>query len=389
MPPRYILLFSTILASIVGGVTVALGLMTTPIGILFAENGLVLFTLGTLASFVVCSFIASFTLLACSEIFFVAMGHDRQDSLNYLSSAIFLGRAGDLKIIDKGEVRTIPQRGISPGRRGFVIISHGNAVVFEKFGQVTRVGSKGWLKTKPFELIHAIVDLSLQQRQKQVTFFTKDGIPLQIEVRVYFQIHSGGHKPTSGDMYPFLEQAVLNAVYAVPNWQEYTIETAIALLRSMMAGRYLYEIYDPLKKLTSEDKPMTQLNVLRDELQTSLERVAFNWGVRIHNVEIDVKPPKEIEDQAMAFEKTRMEQQVEIENARTENIRIKEFMSQTGGTVEDYTLLRLSERMGESTAIPPPLEQMMSDAFERASLRTSRRQERKLIPIPPVSDIEK
>ena len=222
------------------------------------------------------------------------------------------------------------------------------------------------------------MDLSLQQKQRLVTLFTKDGIPLQTEVRVYFQVHPGGHKPTSGDMFPFLEQAVMNAVYSVSDWKEHTLQAVIGSLRPMIAGRYLYEIYDPLKKWTPEkEKPSTEVQVIRDELLDCINQMAFDWGVRISNLEIDIKPPSEIEDQALAFERTRMEQQIQIENARAENTRIKEFMADTGGTVEDYALLHLCENYAGTGAIPPSLDQLLSDAFERASVRTSRKKEKK------------
>lgn len=379
MTTRFPLIIGALAMAVFGGVLSGFGLNSTPIGNLVQGNIPVLFTAGAVIGVSAWASITLAALSVCSEIVFVAMGDTRVDSLNYLLSALVVGTAGDLKIVDKGDIVTIKQRGpfASLSSPGYVIIRHGSAVVFEQYGKPSRVGFKGLVKTKPLELVRATVDLGLQQRRKQISLFTKDGVPLQAEVRADFQIHTGGRKPTPGDMYPVLEQAVLNAVYAVPDWREYTIETAVSLLRSMIAGCYLYEIYDPLKKLASmNDKPNTELKVFKDELKNSLDQVTFNWGIKIHNLEIEIKPPREIEDQALAFEKTRMEQQIAIENARTENARIREFMDQTGGTVEDYALLRLGERIGHGTPIPPSLEQILSDALERATFRASRRQER-------------
>jgi hypothetical protein len=249
-------------------------------------------------------------------------------------------------------------------------------VVFEQYGRPSRVGLKGLVKTKPLETIRAVVDLSLQQKQKQVSLFTKDGIQLLTEIRVFFQIHAGGHKATSGDMFPVIEQAVMNAVYAVPDWREYTIETVVAAFRSMIAERYLHEIYDPMKQLTPENgKPKTELRMLRDALLASLEQETFKWGVKIQNLIIEIKPPKGIEDQALAFEKARMDQQIAIENARTENARIKQFMDETGGSVEDYALLQFSENVGGTGSVPVAFDQLLSDAFARANLRTAYRRQ--------------
>lgn len=379
MRARLALVISAVAMILLGGVLIGLlGLRATPIRDLVQDNNPVLFALGGVtggAAWAFCIFVAFYL---CSEMIFVAPGNDRLDSLNYLLSALLMGTAGDLKIVDKGEVRTFKQRGLfaSFSTPGYVIVNHGNAVVFERNGKPSRVGYRGFAKTNPFETIHAVVDLALQQRQKQVVLSTKDGIPLQTEIRVHFQIHAGWHKATSGDMYPVLEQAVLNAVYTVPDWKEYTIETAVAMFRSIIAERYLHEIYDPLKRLTPENgKPKIELRALKNDLQTSLAQEAFGWGVKIQNIMIDVKPPKGIEEQALAFEKARMEQEVAVENANAETVRIKQFMAETGGTVADYALLNLCKNVGRTGSVPIALDQLLSDAFARANLRTAYRQQ--------------
>ena len=379
MGAKFLLLFSALIMIVLGGVLIGvLGLGATPIGPWVGGSVLVLFTLGALIGFTAWAFVTFTTLSLCSEIMFVTMEHERVDRTNYLLSALLIGNAGDLKIVDRGEVHTYKQRGpfSTFSTPGFVVIYHGNAVVFEQYGRPSRVGLKGLVKTKPLETIRAVVDLSLQQKQKQVSLFTKDGIQLLTEIRVFFQIHAGGHKATSGDMFPVIEQAVMNAVYAVPDWREYTIETVVAAFRSMIAERYLHEIYDPMKQLTPENgKPKTELRMLRDALLASLEQETFKWGVKIQNLIIEIKPPKGIEDQALAFEKARMDQQIAIENARTENARIKQFMDETGGSVEDYALLQFSENVGGTGSVPVAFDQLLSDAFARANLRAAYRRQ--------------
>ena len=379
MPTRIMLLASAVIMTILGGVLIGSGLNTTPIGTIVGSNAIVLFLVGASIGIAAWAFISVVTLSLCSELLFVTMQGEHVDSLGYLLSALLIGNAGALKIVEKGEVKTFMEGGpfASFSTPGYVVIYHGNAVVFEQYGKPSRVGLKGLVKTKSLETIRTVLDLSLQQRKKQVTLFTKDGIPLQTEIHIFFQIHPGGHKPTVGDMYPVLEQAVLNATYTVADWREYTVERAVAAFRSMITERYLQEIYDPMKQLTPEnDRPKTGLRMLRNDLQACLDQETFTWGVKIQNLIIDVKPPREIEDQALAYEKTRMEQQIAIENARTENMRIKEFMDQTGGSVTDYALIHFCENVGEGASVPFSVDQMLSDAFQRATLRTSRRQER-------------
>jgi len=379
MPAKFLLFVSAIMMIALGGVLIGvLGLKATPVNLWVNGNVPILFALGALTGFVAWASIVFATLSLCSELMFVTMGKERIDRISYLLSALLIGNAGDLKIVERGEVVTYKQRG--PFARfstpGYVIIYHGNAVIFEQYGKPSRVGLKGLVKTKPFETIRAAVDLSLQQRQKQVALFTKDGFPLLTEIRILFQIHGGGRSSTVGDMYPVLEQAVLNAVYVVPFWKEYTIETAIGMFRLIIAERYLHEIYDPQKQLTiADDKPKIELRTLRDELLASLDRESFKWGVKIQNLFIEVKPPKGIEDQALAFERARMEQQIAIEGARAENARIRQFMDETGGSVEDYALLQFSENIGGTGSVPVAFDQLLSDAFARANLRTAHRQQ--------------
>ena len=304
----------------------------------------------------------------CSEIIFVSHGGDRWGSFAYLVSSLLLERAGALEIVDRGEVITIKSRGLlAPFKAiGYVIIYHGNAVVFERFGRLSQVAGPGLVVKRSFETIRAVVDLSMQVEERRQTLVTRDGIPLTTYVKILFQIDFGGRAPMPDDMFPFSEPAVLNAVYLVPDWKVYTIEAALALLRDMIYRCYVNEIYGPLKqgsrrKAGSE----THAQLLQDKLQTSLSATAIAWGVKIHRVELGIAAPREIEEQALEFEKARKEEELEYQRSRAENRRIQEFVSKTGGNVTDYAMLRYLEKVGEAGIIPPSLERMFLEAIQR------------------------
>lgn len=386
MSSRLILAISFTLTTVLGGLLAGLGLQSTPIGSLLQNNLVVLAIVGTLLVLVAQLAITYAILTIFSELVLIPMGNERVNSLVYLLSTLLMGRAGDMKIIDKGEVIEIKKSGGLFSRdAGLVVINHGNAVVFERFGKISKVALKGLVQTLPFETIRTAVDLTLQHRQKEIALFTKDGFPLQTVVRVDFQIHPGGRKPTAADMYPVLEQAVLNAVYVVPDWKEYTIESAVALLRPVIASRSLYEIYDIREKARSKNNETTELRVIKEQLQNSLDQAAFAWGVKVQNLDIAIKPPKEIEDQALEFEKSQLEEELELEKARAETRRIKEFMSKTGGTIADYALLQFFEKIGEMGTMPASLDQLLIDALERATLRAAQRQQKQADQAPPPS----
>ncbi len=313
-------------------------------------------------------------LFLCSEIIFVTDGGDRWGSFIYLINSMLFERAGDFQIVEKGEVRTIKPRGIfAPFKAiGYVFVNHGNAVVLERFGQCSRVLPRGFFVRRPFEVIRAAVDLRRQIENRTETFYTKDGIPLTVNVGVAFQIDTGEGAPTSGDMFPFSEQAVLKAVYVVPDWKAHTIGSAISLLRGMISSSYMDEIYDPLKRRKGVD---THIHLFEERLQEVLSQAASTWGVKIHGVKLHVEAPEEIEEQALAFEKARREEQIELQKARAENRRIKEFVARTGGSVTDYAILRYLEKIGEAGIVPPTLERMILDAIQKGTIGPSAKKE--------------
>jgi len=366
---RAILLVTLLLSFAIGGF-VGRARGPEPAEITIAEEVAFFVIGGTIGLMAWLSVVLS-TFFLCSEIIFVSHGGDRWESFAYLVTSLLLERAGALEIVRGGEVTTIKRRGVlAPFRStGYTIIYNGNAVVFERFGRPSRVAPPSFVRKRPFEVIRAVVDLTMQIENRTETFFTKDGIPLTIEVRVCFQIDSGGHLPTAKDMYPFSEEAVLHAVYVVPDWKAYTMETSLALLRDMVCRYYLGEIYDPLKKLSSRPGVDTRVHRLRVKLQDSLSAITPAWGVKIHKVELDIAAPKEIEEQALALEKAIREEQIEHQKAEAENERIKEFISRTGGDVTDYALLRYLERIGVSGILPPSLDRMLLEAMEKGTSR--------------------
>ena len=304
----------------------------------------------------------------CSEIIFASHGGDRWESFAYLVNSLLLERAGALEIVGRGEVITIKSGGLLAPFKvvGYVIIYHGNAVIFERFGRPSQVAGPGLVVKRSFETIRAVVDLSMHVEERRQTLVTRDGIPLTTHVKVLFQIDSGSRPPTRDNMFPFSETAVFNAVYHVPDWKSYTIEAAVALLRDMICTCHLDEIYDPVKRGSRRRAGSeTHAQLLQDKLQASLSATVIAWGVRIHRVELGIEAPQEIEEQALAFEKARKEDELEYQRSKAENKRIKDFVSQTKGSVTDYAMLRYLEKIGEAGLIPPSLERMFLETIQR------------------------
>ena len=365
------LLGSALLATILGGLLIGFLLKPTYLGILSSSGVPVAFATGMLLGIIFWLFVSLTTLAVFADTVNALVGGERTRILGYLLGSL-VGIDGELKRVNNGQITTLRKKGFfaSFSTPMQVIIEHGNAVIFERFSKFTRVEPKGFVKTRSLEQIYTILDLKLKHKHQALTLYTKDGIPLQINIGIYFQIHPDGHKPLPSDMYPFSKQAAINAAYAVPDWQEYTMEMSIASLRTIISSRYLYEIYDPLKQLSTETSTeQTEIKSLKDQLQTTLDNMSFDWGVKVTNTDVEVDPPKEIEDQALAFEKARLDQQTQVLIARTENAKIKEFMAETGGTVNDYAILRFCEKLGENGVVPTALEQLLDDSLNKQTSR--------------------
>jgi len=362
---RAILLVTLILAFVIGGFVGKARGTKPPEVTKIAE--IAFFVAGGMMALVSWLSVVLSVFFLCSEIILVSHGGDRWESFAYLVNSLLLARAGALEIVNRGELMTIRSRGLlAPFKAvGYVIIYHGNAVVFERFGRPSQVAGPGLVVKKPFETIQAVVDLRMQVEERTQTCCTRDGIPLNTHVKVFFQIDPGKRPPTRDNMYPFSEPAVFNAVYLVPDWKAHTIETALALLRDMICKCYLDEIYDSLKKDSDEVSPETHAQLLQDKLQIALSDTVTAWGVRIHQVELGIEAPQEIKEQALAFEKTRKEEELEYQRSKAENKRIKDFVSQTEGSVTDYAMLRYLEKVGEARLIPPSLERLFLEALQR------------------------
>ena len=74
------------------------------------------------------------------------------------------------------------------GGPGNVTIFNDSAVFLERFGRFARVSGPGRIFLRRFERIHAVLDLRPQERGSTAKAVTKDGIPVQAEVQVRFQL---------------------------------------------------------------------------------------------------------------------------------------------------------------------------------------------------------
>ena len=74
------------------------------------------------------------------------------------------------------------------GGPGVVTVFNDSAVVLEQYGRHVRVAGPGTVFLRRFERIHEVLDLRPHERTTEVRALTKEGIPVQTEVQVRFQL---------------------------------------------------------------------------------------------------------------------------------------------------------------------------------------------------------
>jgi len=100
------------------------------------------------------------------------------------------------------------------GGPGNVTIFNDSAVFLERFGRFTRVAGPGKVFLRRFERIREVMDLRPQERNSVAKAVTKDGIPVDAEVQVRFQLARPPASlvaPTPDVPHPVYEWALVRA----------------------------------------------------------------------------------------------------------------------------------------------------------------------------------
>lgn len=163
-------------------------------------------------------------------------------------------------VVADGEIRKGDRDKFLANRRlggpGALIVQNNNAVVLERFGQITRVEGPGRVFLHRFERIRRIIDLRPQRRTVQAKVFTKDGLAVKAEITVRFKIKCD-QEATLNVPYPIdrrtLETAaradswrVLVGISEGPmGWIDTVMGNVESTLRGIIATRTLDQVYAP------------------------------------------------------------------------------------------------------------------------------------------------
>lgn len=249
-----------------------------------------------------------------------------------------------------------PQKIGGPG--GLVIFQY-NGVVLEQAGRLTRVAvGPQFLKLEPFEKAWTVIDLRPQRWVFPVSAITKDGIPIEYDADIQFQV---------GDSKDEAEAALQAAIFkaATCTWireasrtepdrlmtwpKRVVIGDTEGTLRSILARFTLDELIDPTKR-----------QLVRDQLEESLRGSVPRFGVKILNVALlNLKLQGQVVDswlEAWRAERIRVMQTEIAEGAMARTLALERARADVRRTILEKTVETFNEiaaRYGE--AVPEQL----------------------------------
>ena len=211
-----------------------------------------------------------------------------------------------IQIIGKGGTMIYarpPSKSIRMLGPGMIIVDSGNALVLENTGKITRIVGPGFVRTEPYEVISAIVDLTLQQRrlESSAEMLTRDGIPLQVTCTILFRILGDEAALLEKAEYRIDERAIRRAVLRAADWKEQTELVARAVLRDSIAGRVLDQIvYNP--RQGDGTGPLAPRTQFQEAVRQEIDRQSRAWGVEMVRVTLDeIRIPDRVKERLLDY----------------------------------------------------------------------------------------
>ncbi len=212
-------------------------------------------------------------------------------------------------VIREGKIAGPDRAAARIGGPGYAVILEDSAAVFERYGRITRVLGPGYYWLDPYERPRGAVDLRPQTRRIQVRGFTRDGIPVQGEVEIEFQLHQItriGPEKAPGErrsrrfrsFYTFSWGGTLKAVHHVPVREgspmtpgEVVGEEVAYQFQKVVEAHNLNELlacYPEAapgegKGLVSRDA----MRILETELFNALRAALKRWGYQVNRLQIN------------------------------------------------------------------------------------------------------
>ena len=265
------------------------------------------------------------------------------------------------------------------GGPGRVKIQQGDVILTERNGRFQRVLGAGTQLLERYEYVRSVLDLRPQERgDTRIRLTTKDGIELQTDVALTYQINRGAEPASEREPYPFDAEAIQNAGYAetvlvdghIAGWDTLPLRIVVRRLRQIVGRRTLDGLL-----FRQDNRPLEDIKRrLLQECRRDLDRAGIELlNIRLGRLEIpDAVIQQRIEHwqafwqewqrrreatgtaESLVFvEKARAEAKAEAIQRILEGMREAQQMLRTGGSRE-MVALRLVDAMERITRQSQP-----------------------------------
>ena len=208
------------------------------------------------------------------------------------------------------------------GGPGQLVVPAGEVAVTEVNGRYYRYLPAGKHNLKPFEYVHAILSLRLQERQvTAVPLVTKDAIEISADFIITYHIDTGGELPTRSQPYPFSPQAVEQAAYVGINyghnktftWLDIPVNTAKGKLTAIVSKYTLDELLHPQGATREPHYSVTQ------ELEREVRSAIHASGLELDSIRIGrMELPEEASQQYIDHWQADLDTQIQLALAEGE-----------------------------------------------------------------------
>jgi regulator of protease activity HflC (stomatin/prohibitin superfamily) len=266
-----------------------------------------------------------------------------------------------------------------------LVVNDGFAVYLEKGNRFSRVIGPGISYIEPAETIKAIVDLRPIMRKGVVRAWTKDGIHIQLDVRIECQIGHESKKENGSDnlVYPFYADDVKKAVERTAvrfdreknsltesNW----VDGVWGKVQGFLAGYISSHTVDELFLAEWGPSQMLSQNASRKVFQ-DLNRGLVDYGACISNLQItNFGIPEKVTDQRIQTWKAERQSMASITIGQTKAYEIREreearaeaereIIASIAKEMEQIDLDRLQETI--LLSLSGILDQSLSDPMTR------------------------
>ena len=257
------------------------------------------------------------------------------------------------------------------GGPGRVVILENSAAVFEQYGRFTRVLGPGGHLLEPYERVRGVVDLRPQTRRVRVAGFTRDGIPMQGEIEIEFQIRqltrtrpeqSAQKSQRFRAFYTFTWEGVLNAVYNTPVRdgklvppEEIIAEEVSYWFRRVIENHYFEEFISLCPEVSPRERGepvlLDIMRTLEQELFYALRRPLRRWGYQINRLQLNsleasAEVRERVKDKSFSFWRALRLAQLKDFEAKAEVSAFK-IKSKARTDVEAWFLKSLIEKIAD------------------------------------------